>query len=111
LLIKKLCRAIKQKQVIKFYYESRTNQNKDWRIVEPYMVGIRKGNGNIFLTGWFIPSADQILQNQKLGQKQYLIDQIKKFTMLSRHFNTIKISSTKIYNTPTINVICKIDIN
>ncbi len=34
-LIARLCKAIREKHLIRFYYKSTTHENKEWREVEP----------------------------------------------------------------------------
>ena len=108
-----LCKAIRHKRVVKFYYKSTTREHQDWRRVEPYLIGKRKQNGNIFLTGWFLPTAGQLKQEQKPGQKQYLLDGINKneLTILPGTFDKLKVDPAKIYNTPTIDVICRVSLS
>ena len=45
-----LCEAIENRQLIRFYYESKSSGKKKWRIVEPYMIGTKR-TGNVFLAG------------------------------------------------------------
>ena len=63
-IIKLLCKAITEKKLVKFYYENTGREHKDWRIIEPYLLGIRKHNDKVFLTGWFLPSKKQTARNQ-----------------------------------------------
>lgn len=111
LLIKKLCEAIKQKRVVQFYYESVTNENKAIRLVEPYLVGINT-NGKPFLSGWFIP-AERNLRNNSSNHKNYLIEQMRKDSLMvtEKKFSSIKVHPSKINHTPTIEVLCKVDID
>ncbi|MDQ6755722.1 MAG: WYL domain-containing protein [Bacteroidota bacterium] len=105
--IKKLCNAIKQKRLIKFYYESTTNKRNDWRIVEPYVVGIKEnGKGNIFLAGWFRPTDAQLKNKQIPDMRHYLIDSINKLEILPQKFKELKVESHIVKKTPSIEVIC-----
>lgn len=107
--IKKLCEAIKKKHLVKFYYESTTNKHKDWRIVEPYIVGIKdNGKGNVFLAGWFNPTPAQIKNKQEPDMRHYLINSIDKIKILPQKFNKLNVSKEIIIQTPSIEVICKV---
>ena len=109
-IIKLLCKAITEKKLIKFYYENTTREHKDWRTIEPYLLGIRKHNNKVFLTGWFLPSKKQAADNQIAEQKQYIIDKIDgdSLQLLKQTFTKIKVPRNHIENTPTIDVICKV---
>ncbi len=109
ILVTKLCKAIHEKRLIKFFYENTTRNHKDWRTIEPYLIGIRKENGNIFLTGWFLPTKEQLEKGEKAEQKQYLIDRIEKLSVLDKKFSWVRIDADKIYNTPTIEVVCNVN--
>lgn len=111
-ILRKLCKAIHEKRLVKFYYESRTNDRKEWRTVAPYLVGIRKKDGHMILSAWFIPTPEQLHDNQKAMQKLYLIDRIDKdeITVLPETFKRLKVDASKITDVPTLEVLCRVDL-
>jgi hypothetical protein len=68
-ILDKVCKAIKQKKLIKFFYESKKTKRKDWRTIEPYLVGMYKSNKSFFVSGWFLPSKEQIIERQEKNTK------------------------------------------
>ena len=111
-ILRKLCKAIQEKRLVKFYYESKTNDRKEWRTVAPYLVGIRKKDGHMILSGWFIPTAEQMHENQKAMQKLYLIDRIHKndITVLPETIKRLKVDAHKINDVHTLEVLCRVDL-
>jgi hypothetical protein len=110
-IVRKLCKAIQERRLVQFYYESKTSDKKDWRTVEPYLVGIRKQDGHMVLSGWFIPTDEQLNDKQRAMQKLYLIDRIDKdaITVLPATFSRLKVESNKIYDTPTLEILCRVE--
>src|SRR3954468_6657188 len=70
-----ICRAIKARKVIKILYENLQGGTKDWRMVEPYLVGSfpRK---NMQLSAWFLPSPEQVDLGMKGDWRSYTIKNI-----------------------------------
>jgi hypothetical protein len=110
-VVRKLCKAIQEKRLVQFYYESKTSDKKEWRTVEPYLIGLRKKDGHIILSGWFIPTKEQLSENQREDQKQYLIERIHKdeIRVLPKTFTRLKVDSRKIYQTPTLEILCRVE--
>ena len=108
-IVDQVCNAIKQKRVIKFYYRNKFKKSEDWRIVDPYMLA-KNQKGNTFVTGYFTPTQDQLKGGKKPEQKLYLIDEIKEgsFKVLPQTFDKLKVHPRNVYNTPTIEVICRV---
>src|SRR3954467_15230656 len=76
-----ICRAIKARRVIKILYENLSAGTKDWRTVEPYLVGSfpRK---NMQLSAWFLPSPDQTDRGMKGDWRSYTIKNISGLEVL-----------------------------
>ena len=110
-IVRKICKAIQEKRLVKFYYESKTSDKKEWRTVEPYLIGIRKQDGHMVLSGWFIPTNEQLRRNQQEMQKLYLIDRIQKdaISVLPEKFSRIKVDARKISHTPTLEILCRVN--
>lgn len=70
-----ICRAIKARKVIRILYENLSAGTKDWRTVEPYLVGSfpRK---NMQLSAWYLPTPEQIERGQKGDWRSYTIKNI-----------------------------------
>jgi hypothetical protein len=100
-----LCKAIKEKRLIKFYYESDTSKKKEWRTVEPYILGIKE-NGNAFLAASPIKKLKGNV-NEHLGH--YLLKKIdlNKFELLQKTYKEPKVDRKLIIDTPHIKVICR----
>lgn len=100
-MIVKLNRAITKKLVIRFNYSDRTKNREGTRILEPYLLGINE-QGNLFVSGYFRATEEQVKDKAKSGHKNYLIDNIeeKSFTVSSEKFNSLKVEHPdKIYKT------------
>jgi len=62
MMIELICPAIKAKQLIRFWYEDTTTDFKDWRTVEPHLIGqYKEESANIVLSAWFLPTTEQQL--------------------------------------------------
>ena len=107
-IIDVLCNAIDKRRLIKFYYESNSSKKKEWRIIEPYIVGVKdKGAGNVFVTG--LPKAELSKNIADRITGHYLIDKldITKLEVLNETFEIPKVERIRITDTPTIRVICR----
>jgi hypothetical protein len=107
-IVRLLCDAINQRRLVRFYYESTSSGKKDWRIVEPYIVGIKdKGAGNTFLAALSISELSKRTQDRIIGH--YLIERmdITKLEILDETFDQPKVERTRIVATPTIEIICR----
>jgi hypothetical protein len=103
-----LCDAIKRRKLIRFYYESASSGTKDWRTVEPYIIGIKdRGAGNSFLAA--LPITEMLKPIEKRITGHYLINKIDVNTIevLEDTYNKPHVERERIVNTPTINVICR----
>jgi predicted DNA-binding transcriptional regulator YafY len=76
-----ICRAIRARKVINILYENLAAGTKDWRMVEPYLVGSfpRK---NMQLSAWFLPSAEQTGRGVKGDWRSYTIKNISGLEVL-----------------------------
>ncbi len=70
-----ICRAIKARKVIKILYENLSAGTKDWRTVEPYLVGSfpRK---NMQLSAWYLPPPEHVARGIKGDWRSYTIKNI-----------------------------------
>ena len=103
-----LCDAIKERKLVRFYYESLSSGKKDWRTVEPYILGIKeRGEGNAFLAA--LPITEKIKKIDKRITGHYLLDKIdvNKIEILAATFDKPHVDRSRIVNTPTIKVICR----
>ena len=108
-LIKEICKAIKQKQVIQFYYKDTTKAKEGIRIVEPYILGIKnKGKGNLYLAALPLTGEFKIKGPVKKQLGHYLLSEIKQLEILHQKFTSIKVNDDVVYKTPTIEVICRV---
>ena len=103
-IIKLLCKIIKQKNLIKFYYESGTSGRKGWRTIRPYML-IPIG-ANIQVVGTPVEELNKILSKRQPGH--YLISKLskKKIVILSETFNDPGVPREIVVNTKS-RVICR----
>ncbi len=110
-IIKTLCKAINQKNIVQFYYEDTTKNITGIRTVEPYIVGVKnKGMGNYFLAA--LPLTDKFkIKNPATKQPgHYLLSGIKDLDILSKKFTSVKVKPDMITKTPSIKVLCKVSI-
>src|SRR4051812_14038241 len=70
-----ICRAIKARKVIKILYENLSAGTKDWRTVEPYLVGTPPRK-NMQLSAWSLPSLEQAERGMKGDWRSYTIKNI-----------------------------------
>lgn len=107
--VKLLCKAIRQKHVIRFYYKDITKNKKGIRIAEPYILGIKnKGAGNTYLAALPLKNDYQIKDPIKKQLGHYLLPGIKNLEILPKQFTSIKVEKKIVYDTPTIKVICRV---
>ncbi|RYE26855.1 MAG: hypothetical protein EOP45_03045, partial [Sphingobacteriaceae bacterium] len=72
-LIALLKPVIQQRQLIKFWYNDTENKLEEWRTIEPHLIGQTKYKAaNIWLVGWFIPTLEQIEQDQQEKWGSYI---------------------------------------
>ncbi|SRR5258708_1625729 len=93
-LSQKLCPAVKEKNLIKFWYEDDDSTKNDWRTVEPHLIGIHKSTGNALLTAWFLPDSEQKSKGWKEEWKTFKLLNISKEKILSQKY----IKTRKDYN-------------
>ena len=86
-LIAVINNAIKSKNLIRFWYEDKTSNFKDWRIIEPHSVGLTKNkNPEIWLTGWFVPTTAQSFNNHVEGWGNYILNNIENIGIMDNIF-------------------------
>jgi Fic family protein len=103
-----LCKAIKERHLIRFYYAS--SGGKYWRKIEPYLLAIKQ-NGSIYFTGYEHFSKQRVKEKGNDRQGQYLLNKIdsSKFKVLKQTFGSIKIPEERIFGElPTVKVICRL---
>ena len=76
---KEICRAIKEKRVIKFYYKGYL------RIVEPYAYGIHKTTYNKILRAFQIAGGSS--SEEIVGWKLFIVDEISFLITTNEQFN------------------------
>lgn len=103
-----LCNAIQQRKIIRFYYESSSSGKKEWRTVQPYIVGVKeRGAGNRFLAALAITELSKKIDKRITGH--YLLDKIDINTIevLEDTYDEPQVERRRITDTPTIEVICR----
>jgi hypothetical protein len=91
-LITELCPAIKEKNLIKFWYEDKDKNFADWRIVEPHLIGqTNYKHENIWLVGWFIPTPQQIIMGHEQGWGNYILDEVKSVSILEQQYRATRL--------------------
>jgi hypothetical protein len=105
-----ICNAIKQREVLWFYYES--GSGKYWRKVAPYILAIKDNEeGNLFFTGHVYAPGERKNKAEKDEQGNYLLNKIdlNKFEVLDETFNELKLPYDRIFGKlRTIKVICRV---
>src|SRR5205085_8898714 len=107
-VIKIIWEAIKNRRLIKFYYESVSNDNKDFRVIEPYIVGIYKtGNKNLYLSG--LPYEDFEKKLKRTQQGQYLIRTINpaQLEILPESYEEPGVERIQLVGTPNVDILCR----
>lgn len=91
LLIERLRPAIKNKQLIRFWYEDTTTNFSDWRTVEPHLIGqTNYKHENIWLVAWFLPTTEQYLNGHSPNWGTYILDNVKKVEILDAKYEFTK---------------------
>ncbi|MEJ0054448.1 MAG: WYL domain-containing protein [Bacteroidota bacterium] len=84
-LIDVICPAIQNKQLIRFWYLNATNGLRDWRTVEPHIIG-QIPRKHIQLSAWFIPTPEQAMVGQKENWRTYTLRNISDVQVLDKFF-------------------------
>lgn len=86
-IIRQLTPIIQNKQLIRFWYQDKTTDFEGWRLIEPHSIGqLSAKTANIILTGWFLPSPEQILRGHEEDWKNYILDEVKKIEILENKY-------------------------
>ena len=89
-IIDLLCPAIKEKKLIKFWYADKTEDKIGWRTIEPHQIGKLKKekskDESIILTGWFLPTDEQIWKGWDENWKNYILERISKIEILDETY-------------------------
>ena len=99
--ILKISRAIFEKTNIEFKYSSKTTNREGKRLLEPYLLGINE-QGNLFVSGYFKATKDQLLNGMKSEHKNFLIENIEvnSLSVCPEKFDSLKVEHPdKIYKT------------
>ncbi|MEK6781016.1 MAG: WYL domain-containing protein [Bacteroidota bacterium] len=84
-LITTISQAIESKKLIRFWYENTTTSHKDWRVVEPYLIG--KFNKKFLqLSAWCVPTMEQLYNGQKENWRAYILRSISQVQILEESF-------------------------
>ncbi|GEO07554.1 WYL domain-containing protein [Segetibacter aerophilus] len=97
----KINQAILEKCIIEFKYTNKTKNREETRIVEPYLLGINE-QGNLFVSGYFRATEEQIKNEMKSEHKNFLVDGIEEDSLIvsSKKFDSLKVEHPdKIYKT------------
>jgi predicted DNA-binding transcriptional regulator YafY len=88
-LIDIICPAIQAKKLIRFWYLNSSSGLRDWRTVEPYIIGAipRK---YIQLSAWFIPTPEQAMVGQKENWRTYHLKNISDIQVLEEKFTFVR---------------------
>ena len=86
-LISVLTNPIREKQLIRFWYEDSEKNFSDWRLVEPYLIGQTKFKAaKIMLVAYFLPSPSQRLQGHDQGWRIYNLDLLERLEVLPERY-------------------------
>lgn len=87
-IIQLLTPVIKNRQLIKFWYaDTGKNYFEDFRIIEPHTIGqLNTKMANIILTGWFLPTPEQISYGHMEKWGNYILEGISKIEILEHRF-------------------------
>ncbi|MBK5277233.1 MAG: WYL domain-containing protein [Bacteroidia bacterium] len=80
-----ISQAIESKSLIRFWYENTTTSHKDWRVVEPYLIG-KFSRKHLQLSAWRIPTTEQLYNGQKESWRAYIIRNISQVQILEQSF-------------------------
>ena len=84
-LITTISHAIESKNLIRFWYENTSSAHKDWRVVEPYLIG-KFHNKFLQLSAWSVPTMEQLYNGQKESWKAYILRNISQIQILEQAF-------------------------
>jgi hypothetical protein len=84
-LISTIGQAIESKSLIRFWYENTTTAHKDWRVVEPYLVG-KFPKKFLQLSAWCVPTLEQVKAGQKESWKAYILRNISQIQVFAQSF-------------------------
>ncbi len=86
-LIELLKPAIKNKNLIRFWYSDTDSNTEDWRIVEPHLIGQTKYKAaNIWLVAWFLPTTEQLIDGLEEKWGNYNLTEVDRVEILDRTF-------------------------
>ena len=74
-----LCQAIKNRNLVKFYYNH--SSNRDYRTVEPHMIAYNKAN-HLCLSAWFLSGTSESKEGE--GWREYLQPEISSISVLEQ---------------------------
>lgn len=81
-----ISQAIVSKNLIRFWYENTTTAHKDWRVVEPYVIG-KFPKKFLQLSAWSVPTMEQLYNGQKESWKAYIVRNISQVQILEQQFH------------------------
>lgn len=84
-LVDVIRQAIESKNLIRFWYENTTTAHKDWRVVEPYVIG-KFPKKFLQLSARSIPTMEQLYNGQKESWKAYIVRNISQVQILEQQF-------------------------
>ena len=84
-IVSSIRQAIESKNLIRFWYENTTTSHKDWRVVEPYLIG-KFPKKFLQLSAWSVPTMEQLYNGQKESWKAYIVRNISQVQILEQHF-------------------------
>ncbi len=90
-ILETLKEAVINKTIIKFYYEDSNGKFKDYRTVDPYLIGTLKVSNELTLKAWFVPSVKQKHAGHKEGWKLYSIHKIQSLEITKFQYKSTKI--------------------
>jgi hypothetical protein len=85
-IIATISQAIESKNLIRFWYENTTTAHKDWRVVEPYVIG-KFPKKFLQLSAWSVPTMEQLYNGQKESWKAYILRNISQVQILEQQFH------------------------
>jgi hypothetical protein len=95
-VMEKICPAIKEKKLIKFWYDDKTEDKRGWRIVEPHQIvklkpkAVGSAESNVMFA-WFLPTDEQMMNEWSEGWKQYLLERIDRIEILDQKYSFTRI--------------------
>lgn len=88
-LIDAICPAIKSKKRIRFWYLNATSGVRDWRTVEPYLIGCPPRK-HVQLSAWYIPTTEQGMVGHTESWRSYLLRNISDLQILEEPFASFR---------------------